>query len=536
MRKYKKISLFLFSIILAIFLVSFGSQKVFGSSVTFTKLNQNPTGGFSGLAIDSSNHNVYATVSGGDIYEQIGGTGNFVALGQTSRNWSTNNGLAIDSSNHNVYAVAFNYNTGFYDIYEQTGGTGSFAPSGETSFNFSSIAVDSSNHNIYATMIGGGNIYKQIGGAGNFMPIGNTYVNFSGIAVDSSNHNVYAVASSSYYDIYEQTGGAGNFVALNQYTPSWWSGLAIDSSNHNVYATVSGGDIYEQIGGTGNFVALGQTPRWWQAIVADSSNHNIYATGDGDIYEMTPPMSGTLTSASSVCVIPVNASGCSMNFTWNTVNPIGISAVTSSVTDTGVSAPNTDVSNPNANSGSQNFAIPYNGRNFYLYNNAVLLAQATIPASSVTCASGSLWNGVICAASVNGAPGTASGKNYLNGTSGYGSDTQCSAGTSSNTNFPVAGGNVTWNCVGLNGGATNGPYSASQSAPATSVTISASLSTIFTGNSTSLTWSSNASSCSGTNFTVPGNEPSGSVPISPTSTVTYTITCGTAPNQATKQV
>ena len=35
-----------------------------------------------------SNGNVYAAVSGGDIYKQTGGTGNFLPLGQTARGWA----------------------------------------------------------------------------------------------------------------------------------------------------------------------------------------------------------------------------------------------------------------------------------------------------------------------------------------------------------------------------------------------------------------------------------------------------------------
>lgn len=47
---------------------------------------------------------------------------------------------------------------------------------------------------------------------------------------------------------------------------------------------------------------------------------------------------------------------------------------------------------------------------------------------------------------------------------------------------------------------------------------------IYTEESATLTWSSNASSCTGTNFNT-GGASSGSVTLTPTSTTTYTINC-----------
>jgi len=47
------------------------------------------------------------------------------------------------------------------------------------------------------------------------------------------------------------------------------------------------------------------------------------------------------------------------------------------------------------NSGSQSFIVPYSSRTFYLYNNALLLAQTTVVANL---AAGCTWTGSICAA------------------------------------------------------------------------------------------------------------------------------------------
>jgi len=88
---------------------------------------------------------------------------------------------------------------------------------------------------------------------------------------------------------------------------------------------------------------------------------------------------------------------------------------------------------------------------------------ATEPTSSITTEENSPVV-VSCSAnrSINGAPGTASGKNYAQATTSYGTDTQCAAGTSTNTAFPAAGSSVTWYCNGINGGTNSGPHTASR--------------------------------------------------------------------------
>ena len=68
-------------------------------------------------------------------------------------------------------------------------------------------------------------------------------------------------------------------------------------------------------------------------------------------------------------------------------------------------------------------------------------------------------------APVLGVCGTANGKTYPYPTSSYGSDTQCSVGTTTNGGaFPAAGGTANWQCTGLNGGGLSGICSASQAA------------------------------------------------------------------------
>jgi len=142
----------------------------------------------------------------------------------------------------------------------------------------------------------------------------------------------------------------------------------------------------------------------------------------------TLTMSGTLTPASTSCVIPDGSSNCNISFSWTTTNPISTSAITKPV----------DVTVATGNSGTNvAFAIPWGGETFYLYNNSILLAQSTIDSSSITCASGDQWSGTTCVPiPVNGACGEL---HY-----------SCAEGiSSSNLDGPAS---YTWVCSGINGG------------------------------------------------------------------------------------
>jgi hypothetical protein len=95
-------------------------------------------------------------------------------------------------------------------------------------------------------------------------------------------------------------------------------------------------------------------------------------------------MTGTLTPATSSCIIALNSSSCTTTLSWSTTNPVATSAVTAS-----------GMTNVNGNSGSQAFTVPFNSRTFYLYNSSVLLTQASATSS---CTAGTSWNGTKCAA------------------------------------------------------------------------------------------------------------------------------------------
>ncbi|KKP98323.1 MAG: hypothetical protein US05_C0005G0027 [Candidatus Nomurabacteria bacterium GW2011_GWA1_36_15] len=94
-----------------------------------------------------------------------------------------------------------------------------------------------------------------------------------------------------------------------------------------------------------------------------------------------PPMSGTLTPASSSCIIASGSSSCNINYSWTTTNPQATSAITKPVNVT-VATGNSGTNVP--------FAVKYNSETFYLYNNSVLLNQSTVTSSCDS--STSSWN------------------------------------------------------------------------------------------------------------------------------------------------
>jgi hypothetical protein len=76
----------------------------------------------------------------------------------------------------------------------------------------------------------------------------------------------------------------------------------------------------------------------------------------------------------------------------------------------------------------------------------------------------------------------------------------------------------------------------SSSTPSPTASLSANPTTITSGGSSTLTWSStNATSCTGTGFST-GNAISGTTPVSPAATTTYSVNCSGATAQATVTV
>ncbi len=101
-----------------------------------------------------------------------------------------------------------------------------------------------------------------------------------------------------------------------------------------------------------------------------------------------PPPSGTLTPDASGCTIQNGSSTCKVTVSWNTVNPVGTSSVTSNTTDAGTASYNVPVA-----TGNSGYHVPFtvhrSSRWFYLYNNGGLLDSKNLTAD---CASGSAWD------------------------------------------------------------------------------------------------------------------------------------------------
>jgi len=96
---------------------------------------------------------------------------------------------------------------------------------------------------------------------------------------------------------------------------------------------------------------------------------------------------GTLSATN--CTIPLNASSCNTNLIWSTTNPIGTSSVTTPTSIT--------VATANSSAGTS-YAISSGVTNFYLYNNAIQIANVT---ATGTCATASHWGTTICVADNN---------------------------------------------------------------------------------------------------------------------------------------
>ncbi|MEX2052231.1 MAG: thrombospondin type-1 domain-containing protein, partial [Candidatus Paceibacterota bacterium] len=224
-------------------------------------------------------------------------------------------------------------------------------------------------------------------------------------------------------------------------------------------------------------------------------------------------MTGSLNGPSS-CTIAQGASSCSVSLNWSINNP---QATPTAITANGMSNINVSNSLATPQSGAQSATVPYGGRTFYLYNNAILLDTHSLTAQNVTCASGNNWNGSVCAQVVNGGWSAWSGWGACSVTACGSTGTQTRTRTCTNP-APSNGGTT---CQGASSEVQ------SCSTAACTGTISTSPSTITQGESSTLTWNSNASSCTGSNFST-GGAASGSIQVSPTSTTTYSVACGSA--------
>ena len=97
---------------------------------------------------------------------------------------------------------------------------------------------------------------------------------------------------------------------------------------------------------------------------------------------------GTISTSKSSCYIPLGASTCKVDVSWNTTDPVYPSALTVGVGNVVAVS----------NFGTKIFDIPYGGLTFNLYNGNLLLTSTNVTSS---CISGTNWNGTRCVPNIN---------------------------------------------------------------------------------------------------------------------------------------
>ncbi|MDO8565092.1 MAG: hypothetical protein Q7R67_00465 [bacterium] len=303
-------------------------------------------GGSSFGSVGSAGGSTTFQISGGTVYLSLGGGGG----GQAP----------VESYDHSVGGTGGSANVGSGGVKGGDGGNGA-APS----------------HNPGKKGSAAGNGTGGGGGAGHGDDTGN---NSSGAAGG---------------DGLSETGGAGGAGWYYEYDNDENASLVPGAAG--VSRTAIGGNGSQRAGGggAGGGVSLAGGNRGAGGGGGGGSNFGYAGSAGagaqgaltiGDIQVI--PSTGTLTPASSSCVIAAGASSCNINFSWTTTNPIDTSVITKP----------TNVTVATGNSGTNvPFAIKWGGETFYLYNNGVLLDQETISGSSVTCAVGTAWNGSSCA-------------------------------------------------------------------------------------------------------------------------------------------
>lgn len=267
-----------------------------------------------------------------------------------------------------------------------------------------------------------------------------------------------------------------------------------------------------------------------------------FSTGNDSVLvtvSSTPPPTGTISATD--CTIVGGASTCNSSVSWSTSN-LSLGSTTE-VTRNNPSG--THVSWATSATNLSN-TVNYGVSTYFLYNDAVQLAQASMTAS---CASGTSWNGSTCQAAPPPTPSvalTASPMSLFSGNAATlswvsSNVTSCTASGGwsgskpTNSTYPhestgALSSTTTFriDCTGAYGSAFDQKtVTVLTAGPGITVELTATPDRINSGETSTLTWiSSGATSCSGIGFNTGGaTNNSIGVIVSPTTNTTYTINC-----------
>lgn len=126
--------------------------------------------------------------------------------------------------------------------------------------------------------------------------------------------------------------------------------------------------------------------------------HTTSTTNWMGIYELeanacAPTMTATLTGPGS-CTIASGGNSCTATLSWSITNPSGTPTKITASGMTDITVTNTTAT---PQSGTQSVTVPAGNRSFYLLNGITQVSGPLLVTS--TCASGTAWNGSICAVS-----------------------------------------------------------------------------------------------------------------------------------------
>lgn len=208
-------------------------------------------------AMASFRRDVYVCVHYGDIYKQTNGEGNFIALGQTTRGW-----FRMAATDTDVYACEYNG-----DIYKQTGGVGDFVALGQVNRRWT--AMTALRNEVYAFDLDG-DVYKMSelqSFKEGWSIAGDLPVALGGNSVVVAKDKIHMLGGPASSTVY-----TGNFTGgVNDYSPYYDGGINDFSVGNSGPGTIisDGGETTEVI--TTNvvldydsFTAIGSGRPWEQ--------------------------------------------------------------------------------------------------------------------------------------------------------------------------------------------------------------------------------------------------------------------------------